>query len=240
VLAVPVLVYLLDQPVAEATTASLLVVAAGAFVGAGRHAREHRVCWRHAISFTAAAVPGIVAGTLIGDAVGSELLLLVFAAVMLVAARATWRRAGQEEPRDDGPWERAAACPPLRLPRDLAAGAGVGLVTGLVGVGGGFLIVPTLAVALAFTFRTAVGTSLVIISATAALGAVVHFLAGRTIDAEIAVAMALACGLGALAGAAVADRVPAGRLAQGFATLVVCVALYLVVSVTLLDGPPAG
>lgn len=239
-LAVPVLVYLLDQPVADATTASLLVVAAGALVGAVLHSRAHRVCWRHAASFTAAALPGIVVGTLIGDALGAEPVLIVFAAMMLLAARATWRRADREEPHEDGAWEREGACPPLRLPRDLAAGGGVGLITGMVGVGGGFLIVPTLAVGLAFTFRTAVGTSLVIISATAALGAGVHFAAGRTIDAEVAVAMALACALGALAGAGLAGRASPDRLARGFAALVVCVALYLLLSVVVLDGPPAG
>jgi uncharacterized membrane protein YfcA len=69
---------------------------------------------------------------------------------------------------------------------------------------------------------------------------VVHVLAGRTIDAEIAVAMAVACGVGAGAGAALAGRLPARSLAHGFAVLVVGVALYLVVSVALLDGPPAG
>ena len=61
VLAVPVLVYVLDQTVPEATTASLLVVAAGAVAGGLSHARAGRVCWRHAGSFTAAAIPGIAA-----------------------------------------------------------------------------------------------------------------------------------------------------------------------------------
>jgi uncharacterized membrane protein YfcA len=238
VLAVPVLVYLLDQPVPEATTASLFVVAAGALAGATGHARAGRVCWRHAASFTAAAVPGVVAGTLIGDAIGSESLLLVLAGIMLLAARATWRRGDQDDA--DGGWEGRTACPPLRLPQDLAAGAGVGLVTGLVGVGGGFLIVPTLAVALSFTMRTAIGTSLVIISATAVLGAAVHLLAGRAVEVDVAATMALACAVGAVGGAAVTGRVDQRTLAHGFATLVVAVALYLVLSVSLLDGPPAG
>ena len=57
VLAIPVLVYVLDQSVPEATTASLLVVAAGALAGALGHARAGRVCWRHAGSFSVAAIP---------------------------------------------------------------------------------------------------------------------------------------------------------------------------------------
>jgi hypothetical protein len=239
VLAVPVLVYLLDQPVAQATTSSLVVVAAGAVAGGLSHARAGRVCWRHAGSFTAAALPGVVAGTLVGQVAEGPLLLGVFAVVMLAAGAATWRRA-EEPPEAEGAWEGGGACPPLRLPRDIAAGAGVGFVTGLLGVGGGFLVVPTLAVALAFTMRTAVGTSLAIITGTSLLGLVAHLAAGRQVDVEITVAMTLACVVGALAGAAAASGVPQRVLGRAFALLVVAVASYLLVSVTLLGGPPGG
>jgi uncharacterized protein len=229
VLAVPVLVYALDQDVETATTASLAVVAGGALAGGLGHARAHRVCWRHAGTFTLAALPGIVLGTLVGDAVGDEVLLAGFAVVMLAAAQATWRKA-DEQPEPDGEWERTGACPPLRLPRDIVAGAAVGFLTGLFGVGGGFLIVPTLAIALAFTMRTAVGTSLVIITATAVLGFAAHLIAGRTVEADVTVAMTLACAVGALAGAAWSRRVPQRTLSRAFAALVVAVAGYVLVA----------
>jgi uncharacterized membrane protein YfcA len=236
VLAVPVLVYVLDQTVPEAATASLLVVAAGAIAGALGHARAGRVCWRHAGSFTAAALPGIAVGTLVAEAVSGTLLLTGFAVVMLAAAHATWRRA-DEQPEPDGSWESGGACPPLRLPRDLVAGAAVGFVTGLFGVGGGFLIVPTLAIALAFTLRTAVGTSLVIITATSLLGLASHLLAGRHVDLAVTVPMTVACVAGAAAGAALAGRIPQQALGRGFAVLVVGIATYLLVSVAFLGGP---
>lgn len=239
VLAVPVLVYVLGQGVEEATTASLVIVAAGALAGGIGHAVAGRVCWRHAGTFTAAALPGIVVGTVAGNAVGAAALLAIFAVVMLGAAQATWRRAGREEPGAADGWEPGGACPPLRMPRDLVAGAAVGFLTGLLGVGGGFLIVPTLAVALAFTMRTAVGTSLAIITATSVLGLVTHLLAGRTVDAGVTVAMSLACVAGALTGAAVSGRIPQRTLGHGFALLVVGVAAYLLVSVAFLGGPPA-
>lgn len=237
VLAVPILVYVLGQSVPEATTASLLVVAAGAIAGGLSHARAGRVCWRHAGSFTAAAVPGIALGTLAAEAVSGQLLLAAFALVMLAAARATWRRA-DDEPEPDGPWERTGTCPPLRLPRDLVAGAAVGFVTGFFGVGGGFLIVPTLAIALAFTMRTAVGTSLTIITATSLLGLGAHLLAGRTVDVGVTAALAAGCVAGAGAGATIASRIPQRALGRGFALLVVAVAAYLLVSVAFLGGPP--
>src|SRR5688572_13165635 len=91
VLAVPVLVYLLDQPPEAATTSSLVVVALGALAGGLGHHAEGRVCRPHALAFTASAIPGIAAGTALGDAVGGSALIGAFAVVMLAAAWATWR-----------------------------------------------------------------------------------------------------------------------------------------------------
>jgi len=239
VLAVPLLVYLLDQSVEEATTASLLVVAAGSVAGGLGHARAGRVCWRHAGTFTAAALPGIVAGTVAANTLGADALLVAFALVMLAAALATWRKA-EEQPEPEGSWDGGGACPPLRLPRDLLAGLAVGFLTGFFGVGGGFLIVPTLAVALAFTMRTAVGTSLAIITATSLLGLLVHLLAGRSFDVEVTSVMAGACVAGALAGAALAAHIPQRILGRAFAGLVTGVAVYLILSVAVLGGPPGS
>jgi hypothetical protein len=239
VLAVPVLVYVLGQTVPDATTASLLVVAAGAIAGGLSHARAGRVCWRHAGSFTAAAVPGVALGTLAAEAVSGPVLLGGFALVMLAAAHATWRKSDAHEREPEDTWKGGGTCPPLRLPRDLVAGAAVGLVTGFFGVGGGFLIVPTLAIALAFTMRTAVGTSLVIITATSLLGLAAHLLAGRELDAGVTATMTVACAAGALAGAALVSRIPQRTLGRGFALLVVGVAAYLLVSVAFLGGPPS-
>jgi uncharacterized membrane protein YfcA len=230
VLAVPVLVYVLGQDLPDATTAGLAVVGAGAFAGAARHAVAGRVCWRHAVSFTVAAVPGIALGTVAGDALPEAVLLIAFALVMLAAARSIWLRSERTEPDVDPTHPGGDSCPPLRLPRDALAGVAVGFVTGLLGVGGGFLIVPTLAVGLAFTMRTAVGTSLAIITATSALSLLVHAGAGRAVDVPVTLTMALACAAGAVAGAAVSGRFPQRTLGRGFATLVVAVAGGVLVS----------
>jgi uncharacterized membrane protein YfcA len=241
VLAVPVFVYILGQDVSEATTASLVVVTAAAVAGGFGHARKGRVCWRHAASFTAAAVPGIVTGTLAGDAVSGSALLAAFALVMLAAAAATWHRAGGDDDSEgDATWERGGTCPPLRLPRDLVAGAAIGFLTGFFGVGGGFLIVPTLAIALAFTMRTAVGTSLAIITATSLLGLAVHLIAGRSLDPGLTFVLTAASVIGALAGASLAARVPQQALGRAFAVLVTGVAAYLLLSAAFLAGPSAN
>jgi uncharacterized membrane protein YfcA len=130
--------------------------------------------------------------------------------------------------------------PPLRLRRDLVAGAAVGFVTGIFGVGGGFLIVPTLAIALAFTVRTAVGTSLTIITETSLLGLGAHLLAGRSVDVDVTAALTVACVAGAVAGAALASRIRQRALARGFALLVVAVSAYLLISVAFLGDPPGA
>jgi uncharacterized membrane protein YfcA len=240
VLAVPVLVYVLDQTVPEATTASLLVVAAGAMAGGLGHACGGRVCWRHAGSFTAAAVPGIALGTVAAEAVSGTLLLAGFAVVMLAAAHAIWRKTEDTEPEPEKRWEGTGVCPPLRLPRDLVGGAAVGFVTGFFGVGGGFLIVPTLAIALAFTMRTAVGTSLVIVSVTSLLGLGAHLLAGRSVELGVTATLTLACVAGAVAGAGLASRIPQRALGRGFALVVVAVAGYVLVSAAFLGRGPVG
>ncbi|MBI5103730.1 MAG: sulfite exporter TauE/SafE family protein [Solirubrobacterales bacterium] len=239
VLAVPVLVYVLGQSVHEATTESLVIVTAAALAGGLGHAREGQVCWRHAGAFVAAALPGVIAGTVLGDAVGGATLIATFAVVMLVAAAATWRKASTAEAGAVGFADRPV-CPPVLLGRDLGVGLLVGLLTGFFGVGGGFLVVPALAIALALSMRLAVGTSLVIITVTSLLGLASHLAIGRTIEADVTIAMTVACVIGALGGVAVAGRVPQRLLGHGFAAVVAAVAVYLLVSAAFLGGPPGS
>lgn len=101
---------------------------------------------------------------------------------------------------------------------------------------------PTLGIGLAFTMRTAVGTSLAIITATSLLGFVTHIAAGRGLDAGLTATMAAACIVGALLGAAAATHVPQRILARSFAVMVVAVAVavHLLASVLLLGGPPGA
>ena len=236
VLAVPVLVYVLDQDVHAATTSSLAIVAAAALAGGLAQTRERRVCWRHAIAFTVPAVAGVAVGTVVNQAVGSSALLALFAVAMLGAAWVTWRKGTSE--RDEG--DPNSACPPLRLGRDTAAGFVVGALTGFLGVGGGFVVVPALAVALRLPMRFAIGTSLVVITAVSATGLVAHLLAGSEPEAEVTVPLTAACVAGALVGAAVGQRVSPRLLARGFALLLLAVATYLLLAAAFLGGPPDG
>jgi hypothetical protein len=277
VLAVPVLVYVLGQDVETATTTSLVVVTAAALAGGAGHVPAGHVCWRHAAAFAVAAVPAIVAGTALGEAVGGAALLAGFAVVMLVAAAATWDRAARGDAAGrhraaggdaagrhraagvgaaSGPARaacgaagaaagsgrpaRRGGCPPLRPGRDAGAGACVGLLAGVFGVGGGFVVVPALVLGLAFPMRHAIGTSLAVVAAVSVLGVAVHLAAGRTLDPGLTAAFGAACVVGALAGARLSGRVPQQALCRAFAGLVVLVAGWLLVSAVLLSGPPGG
>ena len=164
VLALPVLVYVLGQDVHAATTVSLAAVAAAALAGGAMQASapgcaglrwpcSHRPHWSGRCSGRA------------GQAVSDAVLLLGFVPVLVVAAVSTWRRSG-----DVG---NGGACPRLDPERALAGGA-VGLLTGFFGVGGGFLVVPVLVLALHFPLRRAIGTSLVIVGLVSVAGFVVH------------------------------------------------------------------
>ena len=230
ILALPVLVYVLDQPVGPASTASLVVVSVAAAIGASSLARHGRVCWRLALTFAPPAAAGSLLGTLASRSVGATALILAFVPVMLLAAVLTWRRAG--EGGADGP------CPHPPLSRILIAGVGVGALTGFFGVGGGFMIVPVLSLWLQTPFRRAVATSLVIITITGLAALASHLIAGSRPDLAITVTLSIATGAGALLGTLVAERLPQTLLRRGFAVIVGAVAVALLVDTLFLGGPP--
>jgi uncharacterized protein len=219
ILALPVLVYVLDEPVGPASTASLVVVSLASAVGASSLARHGRVCWRVALSVALPAATGSLAGTLAGRSVSGDALVLGFIPVMLLAAVLTWRRAG-EDATDGG-------CPRPPLARIVVSGLGVGVLTGFFGVGGGFVIVPVLTLWLDVPFRRGVATSLVIITITGVAALASHLLAGSRPDLGVTATLGLATGVGALLGTLVAERLPQTALRRGFAVLVGAVAVAL-------------
>jgi uncharacterized membrane protein YfcA len=218
VLAVPALVYLLDQPVGAATTAALAIVSANAAVGAAESVRAGAVDLRLAGRFAVASVAGALVGSVLNRLASGETVLFLLAIVMLGAAWSLWRgRPASTRPR------QAPPAPALLVG---ALGLGVGVLTGFFGVGGGFLIVPALILLLGVPVRTAIGTSLVIISVTALAGLAGHLAAGG-VDWTVTIAFAGAGAVGAWLGVRGGRRVPAERLSQLFAVMLVAVAAFL-------------
>ena len=233
ILALPVLVYVLGEGVGPASTASLIVVAVAAAVGAGALARHGHVCWRLALLFSGPAAAGSLLGAIASTAVSATALILAFIPVMLVAATATWQRAGGERRGDDLPCPRPAG-------EVLAAGLAIGALTGFFGVGGGFMIVPVLVLRLGVGFRRAVATSLVIITLTGVAALASHLVAGAAPDVAVTVSLAASTAVGALVGTRVGRRLPQRALGRAFAVVVAMVAVGLLLDTLLLGGPPAA
>lgn len=221
ILALPVLVYVLGEPVKAATTESLLIVGATALLAALDHARAARVRWRTALAFGAAGAVGAVGGTALNRAVGSRAILLAFALLLVITAAVMLRGRGESRRPESTATGRG-----LWL-RVVPAGLGTGLLTGFFGVGGGFAIVPALTLLLALPLAAAIGTSLVVIAITSAAALAAHLTTGG-IDWGIAAAFTAAAVAGALAGSRLGRRARPHRLAQAFAFVVVAVALLLI------------
>ena len=234
ILALPVLVYILDEPVGPASAASLVVVAVAASVGAGSLALRGHVCWRLALTFSVPAAVGSLLGAIANKHVSGPGLILAFVPVMVIASIATWRRADNDESDHD------TGCPPVGKTMLSAAGMGVGLLTGFFGVGGGFVIVPVLTLGFGMSFRRAVATSLVIITIVGVAALISHLAQGAHVAVGVTVAMAAATAAGALLGTIVGDRLPQRALGRGFSIVVALVAIFLLTDTLAFNGPPGS
>ena len=228
ILAVPALVYGLGLPVREAIPTSLLVVGITAATAAWAHVRAGTVWIRTALAFASIGVLGSFAGAWLNHQIDEGLVLGGLAALMVVAAVGMWRRGGSviavaEAPAPGGVAvdvrERAIG---TRLPQVLAAGLGLGLLTGLFGVGGGFLIVPTMVLLLDVPTPAAIGTSLIVISVNAFAGFLAHLGLG-SVNLAVAAAFAAGGAVGAFVGQCAGSRVSARTLSRAFAVLVLAV-----------------
>ncbi|MFE4977792.1 sulfite exporter TauE/SafE family protein [Kitasatospora sp. NPDC056651] len=219
-LAVPALVYLLGFSPALATTASLVIVAATSLTGLLAHARAGRVRWRTGALFAAAGLPFAMAAGALSAHLPGTLLTVAFA---VLAALAAWRMLMPPKAQAQ---ERSAAGPG----RSTAAGAGLGAVTGLLGVGGGFLAVPALVSVLAFTMAEAVGTSLLVITANSFAALLPRLGATGAIDWAVAAPFTGAAILGAWDGKRLADKLSGRTLQKAFAVALLGVAALMLVT----------
>ncbi len=166
ILTVPILVYLAGEGAKIAIAASLAIVGAISLVGAANYARQELVAWRYVLYFGLPGVVSTYAGAWVSHFVSGAVQLVVFALVMGAASITMLRgsRSGVDSGADQ---ERHYAWL-------IAAGVGIGLVTGFVGVGGGFLIVPALVLLGGLRMHRAVGTSLAVITINSASGFYKH------------------------------------------------------------------
>jgi uncharacterized membrane protein YfcA len=212
VLTVPVLVYVVGVAAKPAIAMSLPVVGITSLVGASMHWRFGNVQLRTAVLFGGVAMVGAYIGARLAGLLAAPVQLALLAVSMLAAAVPMFRapRAGRGESTGE------AAMSPMIVPAALV----VGLLTGLVGIGGGFLVVPALVLLARVPMREAVGTSLVIIAMNSVSG-FAGYIGTVSIDWGV-LASFTACAIGgAFGGVAMSRRVPQAALKRGFAVFLI-------------------
>ncbi|WP_405762103.1 sulfite exporter TauE/SafE family protein [Streptomyces sp. NBC_01420] len=217
VLAIPALIYLLGLSPAAATTASLFIVTATSATALYAHARAGHVRWRAGAAFAAAGVVPAAAAGLAATRLPQAVLTAAFAAIAALAA-VRMLRPGPERARGE-----------VRPLRAGGAGAGLGAVTGLLGVGGGFLAVPALVTVLAFEMQAAVGTSLLVITVNSLTSLVTRSGGAAGMDWAVTAPFTAAAILGAWDGKRLAERLSGGGLQRLFAWVLLAVAAFMLV-----------
>ncbi|MCK9606294.1 MAG: sulfite exporter TauE/SafE family protein [Methylomonas sp.] len=226
ILTVPMLVYLLNVEPKTAIVTSFVVVGISSLMALIPHARRRSVCWKSGLFFGLSGMLGAFAGGRLAAHFSSDLLMTLFGLISLSTGLLMLRRTkGQAD--SDSNMESASVCP-LKVPylRVLFDGFFVGGLTGMVGVGGGFLIVPALTLLVGLPMQGAVGTSLLIIVMNALAG-----FAGFSQHAELDMPLTMLVMTGALVGsglgAVLSGHIKPAWLRRGFGVMVVGVGIYV-------------
>jgi uncharacterized membrane protein YfcA len=217
ILTVPLLVYWFGLEPKQAIAASLLVVGAASFFGAFQYWRAGNLELRTALLFGLAGMCGSYLGGRAGALIDGRLLLLLFASMMVLTALAMWRGRRVASP---GSAHRS----PIRL---VLQGLAVGLFTGLVGAGGGFLIVPALVLWAELSVPKAVGTSLAVIVMNSVAG-FAGYASHAHVDPGLVSAVVGCAVVGSLVGARLARRVDPARVRSAFAIFVLAMAVLII------------
>ncbi len=219
ILTVPILTYAIGMETKEAIAASLFVVGVTSATGAIAHARAGRIRWRTGLIFGAAGMAGAFAGGRVAAYIPGAVLMFLFAGMMIATAIAMLRK-------------RAPLIGSGSIARDLPVGkvllegAVVGVVTGIVGAGGGFLVVPALVLLGGLSMEVAVGTSLVVIAMKSFAGLAGH-LGHVDVEWRIILAITAAAVVGSLIGGKLAGRIPGPVLRRGFGWFVLAMAAFV-------------
>lgn len=229
ILMVPILVYFLGQDAQAAVVTSLVIVGTNALIGTMMHWRSGHVRLQQALTFGSVGMAGAYLSAAIARILNMSdaLLLVLFALMMLIVGILMLRPVKVD----------AAEAPPRKgfdlLWRTLITGFGVGILTGFLGVGGGFLIVPALALVLGMPMADAVGSSLLIICMNSVAGLAGYYPLSN-LNWSLTVAFVAAGILGLALGSHWAGIWPTKRLRGTFAGMVVALAVVLLV----LNVPP--
>ena len=241
IFAVPLLVYLLGVDPHQAVSVSLITVAGTASVGFLQRARTQQVEFRTGLLFAFAGMLTTPLGVWLSHLISGTLLLVAFGGLMILIAARMWLKAKGQEPtavcvpidNNAGPACRRDPQGELRLTSRCAlllaaVGLCAGVLTGLFGVGGGFIIVPALVTFSGMGMQRAIGTSLLVITVISLTGIATQFLRGGVVPWQTTLSFLLGSIAGLLAGNALAKRLAGPRLQQIFAAAIVLVGIFVI------------
>lgn len=242
IFAVPLLVYGLNVPTREAVGISLAAVGATSFVGFLNRWRLGQVEFRTGLLFAIAGMIGAPAGTWIAGLIPETLLLTSFAGLMVIVAIRLWQQASLPKtettacPTDDldGPTCQRDATGTLILTSRCAVllliiGVITGVLSGLFGVGGGFVIVPALVLFSGMSIHRAVGTSLMVIALVSVSGVTAQLWAGRDISPVVTGLFVVGGIAGLFAGQSIGRKLSGPVLQKVFVLAILAVAAFVIV-----------
>lgn len=232
ILAVPVLVYVMEVPAKSAIAMSLVVVGFVSLIGVIPHWQQGNVNFKTAALFTPTAMLGAYIGARIASlpVITPTIQLLSFAVMMLIAAFLMIRKGTSKA--DDQPelTSDSEHLDQYQLLAISAEGLGVGLLTGFVGIGGGFMIIPALVLLGKTPMKEAVGTSLIIIAFKSVAG-FLGYLGHVSMDWNLMMSFTVAASLGTIFGAYLTNFVDSKQLEKVFGSFVAAVAIFIFMQV---------
>ena len=238
ILTVPILVYLFSVDTVLATAYSLFIVGLTALVGSFSHMRMGNIHWRTALVFGVPSILAVFATRawlvpalpdplfhIAGGAVGKSLgMLIFFALLMVVAAYSMIRKVSAQPPTASDQRPITA----FNYPLILGEGLVVGTITGLVGAGGGFLIIPALVLLAKLPMKQAVGTSLIIIAAKSLIGFTGDLRGDEVIDWNFLLLFSAIAIVGIIVGSILSKHVPNEKLKPAFGWFVLVMGVYII------------
>lgn len=222
ILTVPIFVYVGGFAAKSAVAMSLPVVGATSLIGAVSHWRKGNVDLRAALVFGAFAMVGAFAGARLAAWVTGETQLALLGVIMLAAAAGMFHRRAEETSTDKA--SRSRAFRPVLV----TVALGVGLLTGLVGIGGGFLVVPALVLLAGLPMKQAIGTSLIVIAMNSASG-LLGYLGSVSISWSYVALFTALASIGILAGAHLVRFVSQQALRRSFAVFLVVMGAFILI-----------
>ena len=241
-LSVPVLVYILCIKADLATTYSLFIVGMTALVGAVSYIKKGEVSAEAILNFALSSLvtvfcmrkfimPNLPAGFTINEMhFSKQRLIMVVFALLILSASYSMIMSRKPNRIKDVKWNEFTKTP-LGIPFVILLGVLIGIITGFVGAGGGFIIVPVLMIFVRLNFKKAIGTSLCIVALNSIVG-FIGSLGHQTLDWTFLLSISAVCGVGILLGSLLSNKISSQKLKPAFGWFTLAVGLFVLIKET--------